>query len=446
MTEETKLLGTSGKETIPFEYQVEEQKIARQRAIAQAMLAHGMKGAPAPQMFGNHMANPGIMPHIANALAMYLGQKGLGQADEASAAMGQRMGADQGAEMAKVQGLAQGQPGQMEPQAGPPQEGQTSLPDIEQGGVKPDLKGAIAAAMQGKFGSTREYGTQLHKDNQTALMEQAKLLGVADPVAAIKRLQTGDVNAPLSPITQPPIEFGTDPSGNNYGATRDTKGGQPRLTYAPKPNFPDQNLTSKINEKSAEQYIPGGDLYKEAINSQSAIANNTQMLRDLSSGAITGSGAEYAQMLRKFGQSMGLPVTESTTPTELIKMGLGNRVVQNLGGSLGKNISDADRKMMEENSGNLATDPEALRRVLLLDLKGHNKKILRINNEAADLATRLPSGVALPQHELRFDISNDRDSKDYENLYNNRPFGPDPRVPKKPPLEVGPAGRIQYKK
>ena len=382
MADETKLLGTSGKEAIPFEYQVEEQKIARKRAMAQAMMAQSLKGVGAPQMFGKHMANPGIAPHLVNALSGYLGQKNLAGADAEQTAMGQRMRADQGAEMSAVQGLMRGQPGQITPQAGPPMEGQAELPPIEVGGVKPDLRGALAQAMQGRFGSTREYGAQLHKDNQEGLKAQLTALAPHAPIDAIKRFMTGDVQAPVQPIAAPPVSFGTDPAGNAYGLTGDNKGGKPTLSYAPKPlSVTNTNSVGGRAEIELDKAHIGQ--LETARKDLAPFVNDFGRLQRvqelLNKGAAVGGLATPLQSVRKFAQGFGVNIPE-TGLTDELRSKLGEAVLPNARALAPVTKDDTGR--LDNIFGSIDTDPNALRELVAFAMAKH---LVTINQHNAQV-------------------------------------------------------------
>ena len=95
MADEDSILGTSGKTQLPYEYQLEQQQIARKRSMAQALLQRGMQPQAAPLMFGRHAAHQGKLPAIANAIAAFMGQRGLGEAEEESTALMGKVGAAQ---------------------------------------------------------------------------------------------------------------------------------------------------------------------------------------------------------------------------------------------------------------------------------------------------------------------------------------------------------------
>lgn len=403
MTDETKLLGTSGKEAIPFEYQVEEQKIARKRAMAQAMMARSLKDVPAPQMFGKHMANPGIAPHLVNALAMYLGQKGLAGADEDQASMGQRMRADQNAEMVGVQNLMRGQPGQMTPQAGPPTEGQTELPPIEVGGVKPDLRGALVQAMQGRFGSTREYGAQLHKDNQENVKAIATQLGAGDPLAGATFQQGQNAAAPLPAPRQPTITNGQFPGGGNYVASTGLRGGPSTITAEPKPMNVTTTVGGKAEVKLDEANIKLLSDGREAVADVPNVINTVQRIQALvDKGATVGGGASVIQGMRSFAQAFGVSVPEGGLTSEL-RSKLGENVIAKARALAPVTKNDVD--FLGQILGSIDTDPRALQELnafmlakSLVTLDKHNDLVDRVASTNPGLESKYnPLKVNLPE-------------------------------------------------
>ena len=408
MADENSILGTSGKEAIPFEYQSEEQRIARKRAMAQVMLQKGLAGPRQTQMFGIHASTPGIGEHMISALQTYMGMKGQTQADQDQTDMTQRM-------MGEQQGDVRGA--------------------LEQ--YNADPKAGIAQALTSKFGRVNSMGAQWQKDRQGMLLEQGKLLGGSDPVAGIQHLQSGDPSRPVAPIATPPLEFGKDPSGNPYVVTNDMKGGKPQVTYAPKEATTTINnkLVGDANDEAIKYWNYGGKGYEKAAAATQSLQSNANVLATMDQNPQMGAGASAFQAARKIASSLGIATSDATTPSEMAQMQLGAKVLDRLGGTLGAQVSDADRDFMLSIQGNIGSDPEAVRRLLLIESKYLMQVQAKANAAAQEVAGRVPVGangqaLTLPQHTFSMTPSK-RNADDLERLFAGQGFAAAPAAPPK---------------
>lgn len=421
MTTANDILGTTGKEAIPFEYQVEEQKISRDRALAQLMLTNGMKKAP-EQMFGQHRVRRGMGEQLTKALSTFMGARGMAAADERSTGNAQKMQTAQSTDMSEVLKAAQGTPGTMTESLGSVEE---PMPPTMTGGVKGDISAAYARAMQSPFKNVQAVGTDLQKNNRELIAEQLKALAPHSPAMAVRRSQEQNPMSVVPDITTPPIEFREDPKGNMGAVTKDNKGGKPTFTYAPQKTDirvgNDMKLTNNANDDAAKFFNYGGKGYEAATLSVSNITKNGEILRTLSQSPSGGAGAEVFQTARKWAETLGVPTNDKTTPTEMASMQLGDRVLTKLGG-LGAQVSDADRKFMIDTQGSIANDPEALRRILLIENKYHMQLIDKHNKERTSVLEGLPSGMRLPEINFSYMPANKQDDDDFLSLMQNKSF------------------------
>lgn len=409
MSTEPTILGTSGKEIMPLEYQTQGQLIARKRRLAEAMLARGMAGPRQTQMFGNYASAPGLGEHVLSALQTYMGMKGQGAADDESAQLAGRYNEAQQADLQRV--MAE---------------------------HARDPKAGIAAALASQFGRSQGLAKDWSKSREDMLMAQGKMLGDADPIRGIKHLQADNTSAEVAPLTQPEPAFGTDPTGNAYAVTRDLKGGKPTLSYAPKDMQVkiDNKLTAGVNEDAAKYFNYGGKGYDKGTAANQSLQVTANLLDTLDKNPTMGAGADLIQLVRKWGSTLGAPISEKTTPTEMASMQLGQKTLDRLGG-LGAQVSDADRKFMLETQGSLGNDPEAVRRMLLIEAKYLMQVQAKLSGDAKGVAARIP-GVALPSHEFSFAPSQ-RNADDLERLFTNQGFAAPAAVT--PPVQY--PGRIR---
>lgn len=446
MADQDTILGTTGKDALPFEYQAAQQGITRKRLLAQAMLQRGMAAPRQAQMFGRYASQPGIGEALTQALQTYMGLKGMSGADQDATDLTQRVTQDQEADRTKVMRLANGVPGRMTEQQGPVMPGET-LPPIEQGAVAPDRKAAIVAAMASRFGGIQALGAQMQKERQGTLMEQAKMLGGADPVRGIQHMQQGDPDAPVGPLAPTNPSFGTDPAGNAYAVVGDNKGGKPTLSFAPKPLTVtnDIRMGNKINGDAAKYFNYGGEGFKQGLAAVTNLRNTEQLLASLEKNPTMGTGAEALQFLRKAAETLGVDASDKTPLTEMTAMQLGQRTFARLGG-LGAQISDADRAFVEKSNGSISSNPEALRRILLLSARADMLEAQRVNTGAQDVAGRLPAGTSLPTHNMRFNPSQ-RNADDLERLFRGESFEVPVPAPRTAPVgRAAPVGRFRESK
>lgn len=393
MADQDSILGTSGKETIPFEYQSEQQRIARKRALAQMMMQKGMQGPRATQMFGIHASTPGIGEHVLSALQTYMGMKGQNQADQDLTDMGQRM-------QGELQGDLQG----------------------ATGAYGTDPKAGIARALASKFGQVQSLGSQWAKDRQAATLAAGNALAQGSPEAGARFIQGGQLEAPIADIPNAKPELTTTPSGDTMVTNYD-KTGKGTSVFAPRPATTTINnkLTSGVDEDAAKYFNYGGKGYEAAVGAIKSLGNTESLLATLDKDPQMGAGAGGMQVMRKWAETLGLPISDKTTPTEMASMQLGQKTLDRLGG-LGAQVSDSDRKFMLETQGSLANDPEAVRRMLLIEAKYLMQLSSGLNEQGQQVAGRVP-GMVLPSHKFSFQPS-ERNAADLERLFSGQGFAP----------------------
>ena len=385
MADEESILGTSGKTQLPYEYQLEQQQIARKRSMAQALLQRGMQPQAAPLMFGRYAAHQGKLPAIANAIAAFMGQRGLGQAEEESTALMGKVGAAQ--EQQRQTGIA----------------------------------AALADARSKRA------------------LETAKLIG-GDRGASW--LQADNPDNPIPAMPAPEIQYAKAPDGSNIAYTLDPDTGKVDFKFAPKGMqiTNDVKLGNDVNSDAAKYFNYGGKGYELGQTHRTALQNTQELLNTLDQNPAMGAGADGFQAARKWAETMGASVSPTTTPTELAKMQLGQKTLDRLGG-LGAQVSDADRKFMLETQGSLGNDPEAVRRMLLVEAKYVMRILNDLNGKVSKVSETLPASTSLPRNDFNFSLSQ-RNADDLERLFKGQGFAPAPgMVP--PTSRPAPAGRLK---
>lgn len=385
------LLTTSGKETVPFEYQAQEREIAHRKALARQMTQKAMGPKAAPERFGIHVANTAAADGITQALHTYIGMKGEKDADSDYLKLASKMEMDKQAEIARVVAQQNGAPARMVSQVGPPMEGQDGLPDIPAPAVPGDVKGAIAQAMLGKFPDTRALGTRIQtredarqKHSDDMLGTGAKLLAETNPQAALQFFQNGDPKAIVPPpVVREPV-FSKSPQGDNVVTTMDMKTGRPVVQFAPKE--PKVNVNTKVttgDHTDVQLDKVGIEMLQkkkdEAADAQNVISSAIRSNKLLNMGADAGGGASVRQSVRVFAQAFGVDIPV-TGMTEELRMRLGENILAQAR-KLAP-VTGNDVVLLQQLLGSIDTDPNALREVNSLMLaKGlmtqdlHNKAV-----------------------------------------------------------------------
>lgn len=442
-------LGTSGREDIPYEYQQPLIKAARQRKIAEAMLARMQQRDPT-QVVSGIAVKQHPLEHLAKALSGYLGYKGIGAADEAEATAMQKMQAGRQSDMQAVQELLRPRQQQVRsPGAILDKDftaGDETIPTETQM-APPDIQAAIAKAMSSSFGSVRSQGEALRKDYDARREALIKVLTDRDPATAAAIAQSGRMDGITPNIPTPRVAFQKDPSGNDYALTTNTKG-EPHVSWAPKANQTSLNvntapkLGAKVNEQQASHFAYGGKGREDADAIEKSMQTTQETLQALTRNPAMGAGAEGFQVLRKWAEVLGADMKDITTNTEQMKMLLGERALAALGGKLGAQVSDADRKFIMENLGQINSDPEAVRRILLTTAKYQMAAQNKYNQGVDLMQGRLEGEATLPRLTGGIRFADDEDAAAFEEVYRGgvpkRRYGkivPKP-APSSPPPEI----------
>jgi hypothetical protein len=409
VADENSILGTSGKDAIPFEYQNQEQQIARKRAMAQMMLQRGLAGPRQTQMFGIHASSPGIGEHVLSALQTYMGMKGQTAADAEQAGLSQQIQTAQQGDMSNA----------LSTYAADPKEG-------------------IRQALLSKFGRVQGMGAEWSKNRQAATLATGNALAQGSPEAGARFIQGGDLESPIQDIPNAPPQFGVSPAGDTTVTNYD-KTGKGITSFAPRPMQITQDVKTSagVNEDAAKYFNYGGEGHKKGTTAVQNLRSTESLLSALDKNPTMGAGSEGIQFMRKVGETLGLDPTDKTPLTEMTAMQLGQRTFARLGG-LGAQISDADREFVKSSNGSITNNPEALRRILLLSAYADMLEAKTINEGASDVQSRLPPNTKLPQHSYSFATGSQRNADDMERLFSKQGFAPAPVVEK--PV---PAGRLR---
>ena len=145
-------------------------------------------------------------------------------------------------------------------------------------------------------------------------------------------------------------------------------------------NNPTQAGLKKYQEALGESLAPGGKSNVAAQQAQEGLMASVEALQAVNDGARMGIAQPAMQVVRKLATEFGI-ANADTAPTDALSSSLKQSVFKDLGG-LGTQISDADRKFVTEFSGDLATDPMALKRMLAIRIATQIKKVNTHNKQA----------------------------------------------------------------
>lgn len=359
---------------VPFGLQTEQAQLQRRRKMAEAMMQMAMQ-QQAPQPMGGPYAHaPRMNPlqAITQVLAGTMAQKRMNDADVDETILGQRMETAQLAERERQQKQA----------------------------VFKQIADAVASR--------------------------------ATPESARNAIQAQDPSA---------FQFNTPElvpgmlNGNPYLVGTDEKGNK-------RPYFPPKGTSvtvdtigkagGKVNEEQGKNFAYGGKLHEQFQNLSKQMQSGANLLQTLEQGAQMGAGGELLQDVRKWAQTLGAPVNDVTTPTELARMQLGQKVLERLGG-LGAQVSDADRQFMLQVQGSLGSDPEAVRQLVMLE----QKYLMQVAGELSEgrqrVGDRFGDDVPLPDYHYQFAIP-PRLQQEFERILMGQP----PQLRKSQPTAVQP--------
>lgn len=419
-------------------YGPESAELQRRRAMAQALLQMGLKGAPQGQMVSGHYVAPGPLSAALPLMQMFLGEKLQGDADKQQASMGQDFAASQAAALEKYMKMRQGQPAEPLPSgmAGPPN------PPVEA-----DPRGAAMAGISSPFPALQQIGKEdLTQINKNTLSPKDILgAGGADLRSRIAAVLAGGDVSKLQPQPEvkesggrfysiTPGEQAKDVGGSSFSPLQtlgyDDQGrpiqGQVRSGSGEAKFAPRGGTTVNVNpgekqfdKTSGEQRAKMlGESYGKAQKAVENIDTLKQVQTALESGIKSGFGADAKLAVAKAGRALGLSDDPSIVNTEQYRAQMANQVfaiIKNLGAGTG--ISDADRAYAEKAAGGQITlDDRTMARLVQVARQAsmnavlQHEDLLGRNRGAADpqelAAYELPFEFAAP--DMTYDEKNRR--------------------------------------
>lgn len=373
-------MATAAKPIVPFELATQQKALDRRRQMAMAMYANAMQNN-APQAQGAQAARTNPLQYVAQALQGYMANRQMGGIDQEENVLGQQIGEQQ--------------------------------------------KAAQAAAIRQEM-----MKLLVDKTGERATPESVRSTIFSEDPSKMEYHQPG-----MRPdqLNGKPYFAVTDKDGSVKPVFAPTDGTKVEVNTGAK-------LGQRVNEQGGTHFMYGGK-GREAFDSLVGRLNTSQnILNTLDQNPQMGAGAEVFQIARKWAEALGAPVNDATTPTEMAKMQLGQMVLERLGG-LGAQVSDADRKFMMETQGSLTNDPEALRRMILLEAKYTMEAVDRLRQGRDAMQEKLGSEASLPDYFFNLKL-NDKNAEDMQRLFQGQDF--QPRAPVQPqPAPNQPPGRLR---
>lgn len=380
---------TTGVRTAPvigadYQAQLEAEALKAKMAALEYEGSQKKLTGEAGQMVGKWYVPKSPLAMAAEAFGVYQGRKGMEESLGRQADIRRKYEADALADRTKILDMTQPQAKTDYSNVGPT----TGLdgPDFNPQKVStpPDLRAAEQAALKSQFPQTRELAKVLAEQREKALTLGAPH---ASPESAILAAQTGDPNK-LSPLSaQAPAER-KDSMGNTYQIITDPKTGKQTVTYAPKETKVSTTVSTGDKFGLAGFNNRSDITFKEMRPEAEAAAKNLQTTAAALSAlprSQTGILIPASQAIQQVGKAFGIDTATTAGTAELSSL-LKQRIMAKLGGKLGAQISDADRKFVEGYAGDLASDKDALYRLLSLDMATSMQSIERYNQQLSGLA------------------------------------------------------------
>lgn len=276
----------------------------------------------------------------------------------------------------------------------------------------------------------------------------------------VKQLATS-VGPQSTPQSVQQMIVGQDPSKlqfNTPGLQPTTFNGEPMIIRTDEkgqlfPHFPPKGTSvtvdtigkagGKVNEDQGKYFGYGGKGFEKFQDINKQLQSGANLLATLEENVAMGAGGDILQTARKWAQTLGAPVNDQTTPTELAKMQLGQKVLERLGG-LGAQVSDADRKFMLDVQGSLGSDPEAVRQLVMLEQKYLMQVAGELSTGRQRMGELFGKDVPLPDYHYQFAIP-PRLQQEFERVLLGQPRPPKAPPPPPPAKRVDPTMPSRFK-
>ncbi len=397
--------------SLPPNLMAQQSGIDRKRAIAQALMQSGMTPQQG-QMVGGHYVGPGLGGAIAQLAQTFGGMAMNNRLDKQQAELGQAYNTQLSEGLDKFLRTREGAPGQtMNDQQAADLMQNDVAPQLAEP-VKADPRRAVLEAMTSGLPPLQQIG-------QMEL--QAMLRGNGRDPSMIK--EAGGQFFDLSsgkPVLLGGAEYGPTETIGGDLYQRGPGGKLIKLDNATKVsttvnNNPTQAGLKKYQEAVGEALAPGGKSRTSAEQANEGLTASVEALQAINDGARMGIAQPAMQVVRKLGAELGI-ANADTAPTEALSAALKQSIFKELGG-FGAQVSNSDRDFVRDFSGDLTTDPFALKRMLAIRIAAQIKKVNAHNKQAQAFGRTvedpgfeglagLPLNIQIPDDEVAAMVDN----------------------------------------
>lgn len=402
---------------LPFDFSADQAALDRRRQLAQAVMQSGM--APLQgQMVSGHYVAPGLLGHLSQ-VGKFLGGMAMDkQLDEQQKTLSNARNTQMAEGLERYLKTREGAPGQvMNDQQAADLMNNDQAPTLAEP-VKADPRRAVIEAMTSQF-------PELQKVGQMDFAAMLKSKG-ADP-SMIK--ESGGQFYDLSsgkPVLLGGAEYGPTETIGGDLYQRGPGGKLVKLDNAPKVsttvnNNPTQAGLKKYQEAVGEALAPGGKSRTSAEQANEGLTASVEALQAVNDGARQGIAQPAMQVVRKLAAELGIS-DAATAPTDVLNASLKNSIFKELGG-LGAQVSNSDRDFVRDFSGDLTTDPVALKRMLALRIAGQIKRVNQHNKQAAAFGRTVddPNFESVAGTPLNIQIPDDEVAAMVDNVLTGKP-------------------------
>jgi hypothetical protein len=137
-------------------------------------------------------------------------------------------------------------------------------------------------------------------------------------------------------------------------------------------NSGEKSYDSKLGSEQASTFVDLQKAGREANGSLSTLRVMEKLIDN--PNFYSGTGGQYATQVKRLLVSIGVKEAESAAPNELFQK-LSNKIVLDMnGGSLGNQVSNADRSFIENTVANPSNTPEGNRQIIQMAMKIEQRK------------------------------------------------------------------------
>lgn len=415
----------------PMDFASQQSALARKRKLTD-MLAQTATSAPQGQMVSGHFVAPNALASLAQVLAGF-GAGKLGKeadTDQQNLATNYRVELAKGLQsyMTTREGRAGGT--LSDSQASDLMENDQPPPELPEP-VQADPRAAAVGALASQFPELQALGKQDLAGMGKATDETfgTSPAHLQDPTGKLVAALIGNRGTirPIHGYTPQQETFSTPFQRDGDWYQKDSRGKEYKLDNAPKTSVTVDQRTGVgkglegYYKSTGESLAPGGKSNVAAAGAQDALNSSVEALQAVNNGAKQGIAQPALQVLRKIGSELGV-ADAATAPTDALTASLKASVFKDLGG-LGAQISDGDRKFVQDFSGDLSTDSKALKRMLALRMAAQIKRVNNHNKVVASFAAKAddPSIEAEAGMPLNITIPDDDVANMVQNVLSGKP-------------------------